>query len=436
MEIQRIAIPLLLTAGLLAGGAVRSQEPAPPEPPPFGGNDQAMNSGDDAQPVTEAPTNDPSADPSAESLDYFHEQLAPYGQWTTHASYGDVWVPQVANGWRPYTSGHWGYTDQGWGWIADEPWGWATFHYGRWFYDQSLGWAWVPGNVWAPAWVAWRHGDGYVGWAPLPPSVEFSAEGGLGVGVAAITAGYFSFVAERNLLAAEASGVIVPSVRNVTIISRTENVTRYAVSNSRVVNAGVDVRRIEQATGRPVPRLRVEAMAAASARGRGVFYQPPVVGRAARATHAEFGREVDSRAAAQRRYRQQKPAPESSSAQGRGSRSEPRHSPGFNNTPDRAPDRRAYPRPSYVPDSNRARTYTPPERQSQQSHPATPQTRDQARSYDRAQPQPRSQERSQPRTQERPQPRSQERSQPQPQTRSHEKSQEKSSDNSKHKPPL
>ncbi|MCY1060360.1 hypothetical protein OV142_35060 [Nannocystis sp. SCPEA4] len=28
---------------------------------------------------------------------------------------------------------------------------------------------WVPGEVWAPAWVDWRWGGGYVAWAPLPP---------------------------------------------------------------------------------------------------------------------------------------------------------------------------------------------------------------------------------------------------------------------------
>ena len=33
----------------------------------------------------------------------------------------------------------------------------------------GTGWVWVPGYTWAPAWVSWRYGDGYAGWAPLPP---------------------------------------------------------------------------------------------------------------------------------------------------------------------------------------------------------------------------------------------------------------------------
>ncbi len=30
-----------------------------------------------------------------------------------------------------------------------------------------VGWVWVPGTVWAPAWVVWRHSDVNIGWAPM-----------------------------------------------------------------------------------------------------------------------------------------------------------------------------------------------------------------------------------------------------------------------------
>ena len=69
--------------------------------------------------------------------------------------------------------GRWVYTEEwGWYWVSDEEeadWGWVAFHYGRWAHDRRLGWFWVPGDEWAPAWVDWRRGDDYVGWAPLPP---------------------------------------------------------------------------------------------------------------------------------------------------------------------------------------------------------------------------------------------------------------------------
>ncbi len=405
MEIHRIAISLLLAAGLCAGGTARAQDSNSQEPPPFPGHDE-QPAADNAAPVTEAATNDP----GGQSLDYFHEQLSPYGQWVAHERYGEVWVPQVPAGWRPYTSGHWGYTDQGWGWIANEPWGWATFHYGRWFYDPSLNWAWVPGNEWAPAWVAWRHGDGYVGWAPLPPNIEFSVEGGLGLGAAEITPGFFTFVTEKNLLASDASTVILSSTRNGMILPRTVDLTRYAVSGSRVVNPGVDVHRIEQVTGRPVPRLHVEAMGSRPGGERGAFYQPPVVTRAAHTTHAEFGKALDSRAVAQRRSHLQGPSSGVPSAQ-RGRGPEPRPSSGFG-----TPDRGTTQRPASSSDANRSHTYTQPERQPQQSQPTPAPTK------------------AQPKRQEGPQPTTQAR--PQTQPKAQEKPQQKSDDKSKHKPPL
>src|SRR5262249_48911275 len=103
----------------------------------------------------------------------FEEALSPYGDWIESDRYGTVWTPRhVDHGWRPYRRGHLAYTDDGWSWVSDEEGGWATEHYGRWYYDPDEGWLWIPGEEWAPAWVAWRHGGGYVGWAPLPPDVE------------------------------------------------------------------------------------------------------------------------------------------------------------------------------------------------------------------------------------------------------------------------
>ena len=66
----------------------------------------------------------------------------------------------------------------GWSWQSDYPWGDIAFHYGRWYRD-ALGWVWVPGYDWAPAWVCWRQTEGYCGWAPLPPGAVFKADVGL-----------------------------------------------------------------------------------------------------------------------------------------------------------------------------------------------------------------------------------------------------------------
>ncbi len=104
----------------------------------------------------------------------FEAPLARYGRWVP-SRFGRAWAPNVGRDWRPYTIGHWEQTEQyGWLWQSDEPFGWATYHYGRWGFDDRFGWVWLPDTVWGPAWVAWRDGDDYAGWAPLPPQVSFS----------------------------------------------------------------------------------------------------------------------------------------------------------------------------------------------------------------------------------------------------------------------
>jgi hypothetical protein len=196
-------------------------------------------------------------------IGFFHEALAPYGSWVTVARFGDVWVPDVPPWWRPYSDGHWAYTDDGWAWVDNEPWGWAAFHYGRWAFDDEYGWVWVPGTVWAPAWVAWRFGDGYVGWAPLPPDIGWRAGIGLGfAGIdfdAVIAPHAWCFVDEGHFTAPGIRAFLAPPARNVTFVRVTRNITDYTVVNSRVFDRGVDVRRIERVTGRPLPRLRIVA---------------------------------------------------------------------------------------------------------------------------------------------------------------------------------
>jgi hypothetical protein len=96
--------------------------------------------------------------------------LAQYGRWIDTPAYGVVWQPTVVDqSWRPYYAGHWASTIGGWAWVSDEPFGWAVYHYGRWAFTSDAGWIWLPGSVWAPAWVAWRWDGGYAGWCPLGP---------------------------------------------------------------------------------------------------------------------------------------------------------------------------------------------------------------------------------------------------------------------------
>src|ERR1700687_2264655 len=117
------------------------------------------------------------------SVDFFYNNLSG-GSWIEVGDYGYCWQPDVAASadWRPYSDGYWAYTDLGWTWVSYEDFGWATYHYGRWVRLSGRGWVWVPGRdedlEWGPAWVSWRTGGDYIGWAPLPP-----ARGGIYAGV-------------------------------------------------------------------------------------------------------------------------------------------------------------------------------------------------------------------------------------------------------------
>lgn len=210
------------------------------------------------------PTYYPPPAPPSPSIDvgFFYDALAPYGDWYFDIDLGWVWTPYgVEYGWRPYTEGRWLYTDYGWTWVSSWNWGWAPFHYGRWKFLPRRGWVWIPGREWAPAWVAWRYGDGWVGWAPLPPGVRFRAGVGLDLGDARldvlIDVHWWSFVEERRLVEPRLRVYVVPEPRNVTLVRVTRDVTRYETTRNRVVVHGVDVDRVSRVTGRPVQRYRI-----------------------------------------------------------------------------------------------------------------------------------------------------------------------------------
>jgi hypothetical protein len=111
----------------------------------------------------------------------FYDQLSPYGAWVNYPGYGYVWKYRYSMNpsFKPYfTRGSWVYSEDGWAWVSDYPWGWAPFHYGRWFYDDNMGWLWIPGDQWAPAWVTWGSYEGDFCWAPIGPNISLTLIGG------------------------------------------------------------------------------------------------------------------------------------------------------------------------------------------------------------------------------------------------------------------
>lgn len=184
--------------------------------------------------------------------DDFYQPLSPYGEWVVVGGYGRCWRPaRVQVGWRPYTSGHWELTDAGWYWISDEPWGWATYHYGRWVITADYGWIWIPQTQWAPAWVSWREGGGYVGWAPLPPEPRVGVS--INITIAPAT---FVFVEERRMHEPVRPTTVI--INNTTIINRTVNITRTKIVNRNVViNEGPRPEVVERESGRKFERMPV-----------------------------------------------------------------------------------------------------------------------------------------------------------------------------------
>ncbi len=194
----------------------------------------------------------------------FYRRLDPYGDWMETSNYGYVFQPRQAaqsRSWRPYTDGHWVYTDAGWTWISAEKFGWATYHYGRWIRLREVGWVWVPGEQWAPAWVSWRKGNDYVGWAPLPPDAHFDRQTGIhnwADNYYDIGPEQYAFVPAKEFGGALSIQVIVPTERNVTIINQTTNVTNITYHNSVVVDRGPSYDDLRARSRHPIERLRLE----------------------------------------------------------------------------------------------------------------------------------------------------------------------------------
>ncbi|MHB1846295.1 MAG: DUF6600 domain-containing protein [Deltaproteobacteria bacterium] len=116
--------------------------------------------------------------PGSADFQTFYQALAPYGTWLYTPNRGWIWTPNgMSQAFRPYSDGEWAWTAYGWTWNGSDPWSWATDHYGRWTFMPDLGWSWVPGYTWGPAWVSWRFGASYVGWSPLEPGMDYGGDG-------------------------------------------------------------------------------------------------------------------------------------------------------------------------------------------------------------------------------------------------------------------
>jgi hypothetical protein len=166
-----------------------------------------------------------------------------------------IWRPGVNSAdWNPYTNGKWIYTNQGWMWASNYSWGWAAYHYGRWFHSNKYGWVWMPGYVWAPAWVQWRISENHIGWCPLSPKGKWKIDDGI------TNANYnynnksddWVFVDKSNFVNDINTASIINRKQNADIIKKSDRVVNLKLENSKVINRGPDVKDIENKTGKSI----------------------------------------------------------------------------------------------------------------------------------------------------------------------------------------
>src|SRR5262249_8173381 len=212
-----------------------NSNPVPPEPvqePP--------------PPMQEAPPEYSSAPPA--DVNYFYNDLSPYGTWVDLAGVGWCWQPRIVlinRGWRPYCDGgHWLDSDCGWYWQSDYSWGWAPFHYGRWQLHNRCGWVWVPDKVWAPSWVVLRSSRDVCGWAPVPPRAVLDVGfgwrfNGVRVGLNfdfGLRPDCFTFVAFHDFIRRDLEHQRLAATEVTRVFNRTTVINNFAVNNRTVVN--------------------------------------------------------------------------------------------------------------------------------------------------------------------------------------------------------
>jgi hypothetical protein len=166
-----------------------------------------------------------------------------------------VTAGEPAPSYEPYRNGQWMNTEAGWYFkAASEP-EEITSHYGRWVYSPAAGWLWVPGRVWAPAWVDWREDENYIGWVPVPPSVYI-------VNNIVI----MPPVPEERYYIVEKKYFVQPSVykymykenKNKIMIKEWRRIDGVMVMNKTVINKGPDMKIIEQHSGHPVNVIKIK----------------------------------------------------------------------------------------------------------------------------------------------------------------------------------
>jgi hypothetical protein len=252
-------------------------------------------------------------------------------------------------------------------------------------YDPVYYWIWVPDVEWAPAWVTWRVGGGYIGWAPRAP-VRF----GVAVGAPA-----FVFVETRRFEEPVQPSVVV--VNNTKVINQTtviNNVTHEvrsvggAAPQKVVIVQGPDASVVEKATGKKLSAVpvqeaarRTQAPSIAPARAiepRGTE-KPAVTTPVLRAPQSESKAVPEYKPAPENKAAPEPKAPKIEAPQNSGSPSEHKaapepNAPKYEQPQDShpAPEHRAAPEQRAAPESHGVAPAAPPHQPAPGGSPQNP----------------------------------------------------------------
>ena len=155
--------------------------------------------------------------------------LVQSGNFVQDTTFGEIWIPSVTPpGWHPYEPCHWINTRQ-YGWYYDDktPWGQIVHHYGRWMHDEQIGWFWVPGKEFSPAWVFWRASPDWTGWAPMPPDAVVKT-----IAADAFNNGAFWTFIKTSQFSAGCEGAnIAPRPQITVLLQETQFITQFQYSS-------------------------------------------------------------------------------------------------------------------------------------------------------------------------------------------------------------
>jgi hypothetical protein len=115
----------------------------------------------------------------------------------------------------------------------------------------------ITSDEWAPAWLNWRYGDDYVGWAPLPPDELVESY--------EVQPAFWMFVPGRYMAPPRVRTYIVPLYRRT--VTRVVNRTRPVQGARLAVNPGISPSFVTRVSGAPIATYRVRPRVFAATQG-------------------------------------------------------------------------------------------------------------------------------------------------------------------------